>query len=186
MGDDGAWIFWIAQKTRDIAHKNQALGFQRDGGLGGGDVRIAVVNFCVLAASRGADNGSHTAPDAIAQGFCIDAKNFPDIADIDLLLPGRKVKLAAGKNLGAGEALRFSSERIDRANDFRIDFAGENLLDDVHRGFASDALALDKFGLQSGQLHRAGDRLAAPVNDDGIDADGFKKDNIARDTVADI
>ena len=42
-----------------------------------------------------------------------------------------------------------------------------------------------KFAFKPGFFHRAGDGLAAAVDDDGIDLDGFEKNDVARDAVAD-
>ena len=43
-----------------------------------------------------------------------------------------------------------------------------------------------KFAWKPGVFHRAGDGFAAAVNDDGIDADGFEKNDVARHAVADV
>ena len=69
---------------------------------------------------------------------------------------------------------------------FGIDFARQNVVHDFHRGLVGDALALDEIRLQPGLFHRAGDGFAAAVDDDGIDFNGFEKNDVARDAVADV
>ena len=76
-----------------------------------------------------------------------------------------------------------AAERLDGFDNLRIDFARQNVVHDFRRGLVRDALALDEFRLQPGLFHRAGDGLAAAVDDDGIDFDGFQKNNVARDAV---
>ena len=50
--------------------------------------------------------------------------------------------------------------------------------------FVGDALALDEIRLQSGFFHRARNRFAAAVDDDGIYFHRFQKNDVTRDAVA--
>ena len=62
----------------------------------------------------------------------------------------------------------------------------KHIIHDFHRGLVGDALALDEVCLQPGLFHRAGDGLAAAVNDDRVDFDGFEENDVARDAGADV
>ena len=86
---------------------------------------------------------------------------------------------------GPAKPTGLAAQRIDGFDHFRIDFARQNVIHDFHRGLVGDALALDEIRLQPGFFHRAGDGLAAAVDDDGIDLDGFEKNDVARDAGAD-
>src|SRR5439155_12722308 len=77
-----------------------------------------------------------------------------------------------------------AAERVDAPDDFGVDFARQDLLDHVHGCLVRHAQAPDEVGLQAGGVHGARDGLAAAVDDDGVDADGFEKHDVARHAVA--
>jgi hypothetical protein len=54
----------------------------------------------------------------------------------------------------------------------------------LDRCFVGDTLTLNKGCLQSGFLHRTGDRLAATMHDDWIDLDSFQENDVARHAIA--
>ena len=165
------------------------LAFERDGAHRGGDVGVAVVNFSVLAARGRADDRCVAAPDAFLERRDVDLDDFADVADVNFLAGIFLVvekQFFALENVRAGKTHGLAAQRIDGVDDFGIDFARQNIIHDFHRGFVGDALALDKIRLQSGFFHRAGDGLAAAVDDDGIDFHRLKKNDVARDAVADV
>ena len=131
-----------------------------------------------------ADDRREAAPHGFLQRRDVDLDDFADISDVDLL-PGIilvvEVKLPAFEDVRPGEADRLAAERVDGLDDLGIDLARKDVVHDLRRGLIGDALALDETGLQAGFLHRAGDGLAAAVDDDGVDLDGFQKDDVARD-----
>ncbi len=67
-----------------------------------------------------------------------------------------------------------------------IDHAIEHFLDDADRLLVGDAQAVDEARLQPGVAHALGDRLAAAVDEHGIDADGFEEDDIAQEALDDV
>jgi hypothetical protein len=74
---------------------------------------------------------------------------------------------------------------VDGIHDFGIDFAGEDLIDDLDGRGIGDALALDEGGFEAGFFHGAGDGFAAAMDDDGIDFDGLEEDEVTGDALAD-
>ena len=62
----------------------------------------------------------------------------------------------------------------------------EHVLDDADRLFIGDAQAVDEARLQARFAHALGDRLAAAVNEHGIDADGFEEDDVAQEAFDDL
>ena len=89
------------------------------------------------------------------------------------------------ENVRSGKTSGGAAQSVDGGDHFGIDFARQHVVHDFHRRFVRDALALDEIGLQPGFFHRARDGLAAAVDDDRVDLDGFEKHDVARDAVAD-
>lgn len=73
--DDAVRAFGVMQQAGHIAHEDQAPGVG-DGGLGGGNVGIAVIDFAVFAAGGRTDDGSDALAEAIQQWRGVDADNF--------------------------------------------------------------------------------------------------------------
>jgi hypothetical protein len=87
----------------------------------------------------------------------------------------------AEKHVVAGDADRLAAEVADHSHQSRVDLLGQHAGDDVDRLIGGDAEAADEFGFQAGLLHRGGDRLAAAVHDDRVDARHFEKHDVAHD-----
>jgi hypothetical protein len=104
------------------------------------------------------------ATDVHAFAICIDALGF-----------------LAEKHIIAGDAHGFSAEVADHAHEAGIDFLGKHARDDIDRFIGGDAEAADEFRHESGLFHGGRDRLAAAVDDDGIDAGHFEKDDVTHD-----
>ena len=65
----------------------------------------------------------------------------------------------------------------------RTDHLGQHAVDDPDRGLVGDAQAVDKLGRQIFLPHGRGDRLAAAVDDDGIDPHRLEKNDVAHDAL---
>jgi len=63
---------------------------------------------------------------------------------------------------------------------------GQDPVDDFDRSFVGDAVAVDKAGRQIFLPHGRGDRLAAAVDDDGIDAHGLQENDVAHDAFDEV
>ena len=117
-------------------------------------------------------------------GCDIDLDDFADVADVNFpagIFLVVEPQLPAFENVPPGKAHRPAAEILDGFDNVRIDFARQNVIHDLHGGLVGDPLALDEIRLQPGLFHGTGDGLAAAVNDDGVDLDRFKKNNVPRD-----
>src|SRR5438128_1621866 len=187
VGDEGGWILGIAQEPWHVAHENQPFGLERYGGLGRGNVGVAIVDFSTRSQRGGTDYRGDAPPDALAQRLGVDCRHFAHEPAVEAFA-GRALEeqLAALENFRAGEAARPAAERVESLDNLRVDFARQDLFDHVHRRLVGQAQALDKAGLQPGGIHRAGDRLAAAVDDHRVDANGFQENDVARDAIANL
>src|ERR1041385_7257663 len=72
MGNDGGDIAGVSHEPGHLAHENEAFGAQGDGGFGGADVRVAIIDFPIFSERGGTDDRSDAAPDAFAEWFGVD------------------------------------------------------------------------------------------------------------------
>src|SRR5215813_7840938 len=86
VADQRGAVCGVAQQSRDVAHENQPARFQCYRYFRRGNVRIAIVDFAVIAARRGTDYRSDAAPDALAQRFHAYTDNFADKTKINLFI----------------------------------------------------------------------------------------------------
>ena len=171
----------VLQQARHVAHVNQALGPERDRRLPGGDVGVAVVNLTVLARGRRADHRRDVLRDALEQQRGVHPGDFTNQADVERLARlAKRAKRFATKNLRAGKTTRLPAKFVDHPDDAGVDLPRQNLLDDLDRLRRCHAIPLLEPGLDAGLLERPGDRLAATVHDDGIDANRLNENDIAR------
>ena len=83
MRNDRIGIFRISQKSRHVAHENEPFGLERNGHLRGGNVRVAIVNFSVLAAGCRADDRRDAAPDTFRKRLNVHRGDFADEAEVN-------------------------------------------------------------------------------------------------------
>src|SRR5207245_2419256 len=82
----------------------------------------------ILSTRCWADHRSNSQFHALEERRDIDAGNFADKTDIDLLAFGAgQPEFAAGENIRPGKPARFSSQAINCLYDFRVDLRAENL-----------------------------------------------------------
>ena len=93
-------------------------------------------------------------------------------------------ELAAFENVRAAKPARLAAQRFDGLHDLRVDLARQYPVHDGHGRLVGDALALDEVRRQPRRRHRAGDGLAAAVNDHWVDPHGFEEHDVARHAVA--
>jgi hypothetical protein len=107
MRDDGIRFFRILQQAWNVAHENKALGFQRNGNLGGRDVRVTVVNLAFLITSGRADDRRDAFRNALQQWRSVHTDHFSDITDVEFL-PGMilviEPEFSTAENVRTGEA----------------------------------------------------------------------------------
>ena len=133
--------------------------------------------------------GSEAAPDAFLERSHVNFYDFAHVADVDFFTGIMWVieqKFFALKNVRPGKSHGVAAEGIDGFDDFRINFAGQNIVHDFGRGLVSHALALDEIGLQSRAFHGTGDRLAAAMDDDGVNFNSLEKHHVPCDTHAGV
>ena len=70
---------------------------------------------------------------------------------------------------------------VDEVDEFGVDTVAQSFLYGGNCFGAGDAEPSDEPGLQTGCFHGGGDRLAAPVNEDGIDPGYLKEDDVAHE-----
>ena len=87
----------------------------------------------------------------------------------------------AKKHIIARNAHRLAAKVADHPDQAGIDFLGQHAGDDFDRFIGRHAEPADEFRLQPRGFHRGGDRLAAAVDDDGIDAGDFEENHVAHD-----
>ena len=181
MANERRAVFCIAQQSRDIAHENQAARFQCDSCLRRGNVRIAVVDFAVIAARCGTDHRRDAAPDALAQRFHVYIDNFTDKTKIDIFFWGPK--FPATKNVGPGKSASFAAKTLDRFYNFGIDLLRQDAIDYLRCRRIGHAMTVNEFCFHAGRFERTRDGFPATVHHDRINADGFEKHDVAGDTV---
>jgi hypothetical protein len=71
-----------------------------------------------------------------------------------------------------------TAELVDVALDVGVDFLGEHPRHDGQRRLVSVAPAANEMRLETGLLHRHGDRFSSAVDDHGAHADGLHEDDV--------
>ena len=108
------------------------------------------------------------------------AHDFPHPADVDAFTIGiDALDFFAEEHIDARDPYRFAAKVADHPHESGVDFIRQHASDDVDGFVSGDAKAADKFCLQAGCLHGCGDRLATAMNDDGVDACDFEKNDVA-------
>src|SRR6266545_4740738 len=111
MRDYRIRILGVTEQAGNIAHKNQPLRLERNGGLRGCDVRIAIVNFSILAARGRADDRRDALRDALEQWRGVHADDFTDVTNINFLAEILLIvepQLAASENIRSGKSFRLA------------------------------------------------------------------------------
>src|SRR5205807_2684628 len=112
--DDGFGVIPIRKQAGDVAHEDEAPGFESDGGVSGSNVRVAIVNFPIFATRGGADHGSDPLANAIKQRSDVHLLNLTNKAKIKWLsIVSGDLDFPALENIGAGETFCLSTERVD-------------------------------------------------------------------------
>ncbi len=70
---------------------------------------------------------------------------------------------------------------VDEFDEVRVDGVAEGFFDDLDRFGSGDAESAHEFRLEACLLHGCRDGLAAAVDQDGIDAGDFEKDDVAHE-----
>ena len=99
---------------------------------------------------------------------------------------GLRRQLAADEHVFAMQSHPASAERVELGDDAGIDDGIEHLLDDADGLLVGDAQPVDELRLLPRVTHALGDRLAAAVDEHGVDAHGFEKDDIAQKALDDL
>ena len=185
MRDHARRVVRVLQQARHVAHVNQALGLERDCRLASGDIGVAVVNLTILTGGRRADHRCDVLRDALEQRRSVHPGDFADQADVERLAGlAKRPKRFASKNFRAGKTARLAAEFVDHPDDAGVDLPRQNLLDDPDRLRRRHAMPLLEPRRHSGLLERPGDRLAAAVHDDRVDANRLDENNIPRHAAA--
>src|SRR5882724_3315212 len=187
VGDHGSWILRILEQARDITHKDQAFGVQGDGCLCCRHVRVAVINMAILATRRGTDYRGNPFLDTIKQDRGVYPYHFAHVADVQCLaVRAYYLSSATRENVGPRKPLSIATRAVYCGYNFRIDLAREYFINDADCRFIGYALALDEFGREPRLFHRAGYRFSTAMDDHRINLDGFEKDNVSGDTIANV
>ena len=82
VGNNGRRVRWIAHQPGDVAHKNQPLGPQGHGRLGGRGIGIAIVKLAITPPRGGTDHRDDVFAQTILERSDIDLPHFPNVARI--------------------------------------------------------------------------------------------------------
>jgi dethiobiotin synthetase len=104
VGDDGGGVLGVSEEAGHVGHEDEAFGLEGDGGHGGGDIGVAVVEVTVEAAGGGADDGGDALGDTVEQGRGVDLDDLADEAEIE------------GLAVGAGTSMRRARKMSGPAN----------------------------------------------------------------------
>ena len=184
-GDERVVLLGIAHDAGHVAEIDHLGRAERRCDGSRRRVCVDVVDGSVFVASDGRDNGDDFGSHGFLDCSDVDADDFPDEAQVDFLalfiaLGGELFDL---EYLVAGDADGLASKLVDRLDDLGVDVVGEHVLDDTDGRFAGNAQAVDKPRLDARLAHLRGDRLAAAVDQDRVDADRFQEHDVAQQPV---
>src|SRR5207237_10734052 len=114
----------MPQQTGDASHGYQPARFECDRSRCRGNVRVAVVDFAVIAARCGTDHRSDPAPNTLAQRLHAYIDNFTNKTKIDIFFWPRK--FPATKNVSPGKSASFAAKTLDRYYNFGIALARQD------------------------------------------------------------
>src|SRR5579859_1023014 len=176
--NQGLGIAGVAHQAGDIAHEHEPTRADCRRKFRGGDVGIDIVGVTVFTKPDGANHGRHLGTQTFAHRLGLNLRDLANITQID----AARHKFATLEYILAGKTARLAAEFLDRLNDVAVDHVGEHVFDDLHRFLVGYPHPVDELGVDPRLLHRLRDRLAAAVNDDRVDAHGFEKNHVRRDT----
>jgi hypothetical protein len=127
----------------------------------------------------GETTGRWPSASAFLMSFRLHELDVADEADVHglPLLVGPE-DLLAEVHVVARHAERVGAAGLEGFADLPCDPVVEGLLDDLDGRGVGDAHAAPELGLDAGLVHGPGDRLAAAVHDDDLDADGGQEGDV--------
>src|SRR5690606_12617493 len=119
---------------------------------------------------HGGDHGDPACVDDVQHRVRVDAGDLTDQAEVDHFAVDRGFFAGRGEQARvlARDPDRVRAVRVDQADEFPADLAGEHHADDVHRLGCGDSQAAAELAVDAEPVEHRGDLRAAAVDDDRL------------------